>query len=321
MSEQMVIAKTLTPVLSHNAGEGGREWTGDFQRWLELDGRTEKTVSAYLSDLGRYAAWFEAVNGQAFEPGLVTSIDLRAYREHSLKDEQVKPATWNRRRISLAKFCQWGRAAGFLSYDPFQGVAEAEEDELSPRWLEASEYSRVMRQVERDVNGAKTAFGTNQALRDQAIVALMAYAGLRVSELVALDVRDLELTPRKGRVIVRLGKGQKRREIPLGAEARRSVAAWLSVRGECSGSEPVFTGKGTDRLTSRQVERIVKEVGRLAGVDLSPHPLRHTFAKRMVDKGTPLTIVQDLLGHSRLDTTRRYILPGWADKENAVERL
>jgi integrase/recombinase XerC len=277
-------------------------------------------VEAYLSDLGKYASWFELTNGQAFEPGLVTSIDLRAYRQHSLENERVRPATWNRRRIALALLCQWARGAGFLSYDPFQGVSAAEEEELPPRWLGQAEYSRVLRQVERNANAAKTSYGKAQALRDQAMVALMVYAGLREAELVALDGGDLVITPRGGKVIVRLGKGQKRREVPLGAEARRAVSAWLAVERAESG-EPVFSGKSSGRLTTRQVQRVVAEIGRQAGVELTPHMLRHTFAKRTLKSGADLTVVQKLMGHSRLDTTSRYVKPGWDDLAGAVENL
>lgn len=311
MTEQQVSMSVLTA------------WSEDLRKWMETSaakGRGNKTISAYLSDLGNYAGWFERTNGQAFEPGLITSIDLRAYRDYSLGTQRVKPATWNRRRIALATMCQWARVAGFLSYDPFQGVAAADEEELPPRWLTKADFNRVMRQVERNVNAAKTEFGRRAALRDQAMVTLMAYAGLREGELVALDADDLVITPRGGKVIVRMGKGQKRREIPLGAEARRAVSAWLSV-ARVEGSEPVFMGKRSDRLTTRQVQRVVAEIGRQAGIDLTPHMLRHTFAKRLVDNGSPLTVAQKLLGHSRLDTTSRYVKPGWDDLARAVESL
>jgi len=80
-------------------------------------------------------------------------------------------------------------------------------------------------------------------------------------------------------------------------------------------------GKRSDRLTTRQVQRVVAEIGRQAGIELTPHMLRHTFAKRLVDNGSPLTVAQKLLGHSRLDTTSRYVKPGWDDLARAVESL
>ncbi|MFA5836207.1 MAG: tyrosine-type recombinase/integrase [Bellilinea sp.] len=294
----------------------------DFRRWLEDNGASARTISAYLSDIGRFGTWFAQVNRQPLTPDLVTSYDLRAYREYALEVEKISAATWNRRRISLARFCRWGMLAGNLSYNPFQGIEPMAEAELAPRWLNRPDQGRIMRQVERQVNGATTDHWRWQAARDQAMVALMRYCGLRVGELVALDVGDITIGERGGRVLIRRGKGDKRRQIPLNAEARRAVSYWLSVRGGSGeGGEPVFIGKGTARLTTRTVERRVAEISRQAGLEITPHQLRHTFCKSLVDAATPVTTVQGLAGHARTETTKRYILPGWDDLAAAVEKI
>lgn len=292
-------------------------WESQFE--AAISGRSGNTVAAYRRDIGGFARWYAQVNRQAFDPALLTSIDIRDYRRHSLEVEQVKPSTWNRRRSSLAVFCQWAFESGFVNYNPFQGVDAAEQVELPPRWLEVSQLKKVIRQVERQVNAARSDAEKSQALRDQALVALMAYAGLRECEAVALDLGDVQIGERSGRVIVRLGKGGKRREVPLNLECRRSVAMWLDVRGNAPGA--LFSGRSGERISTRLVQRCVAEIGRLSGVQLSPHDLRHTFAKRMLDEGAPLTVVSKLLGHSRLETTARYVQPGWADYESAVERI
>jgi integrase/recombinase XerC len=147
----------------------------------------------------------------------------------------------------------------------------------------------------------------------------MVYAGLREGEVCGLTTTAIELSERKGRVVVRKGKGDKQRCVPLNEAARRALRAWLDVRGEVVG--PLFIGKGGDGLAERGIQRRVAELGQLAGIDVTPHQLRHTFAKRCLDKGGQITEVRDLLGHARLETTARYVQPGWEDLQNAVERI
>lgn len=292
----------------------------DFAAWLGARGASAKTVAAYGSDLAHYTAWFQAVNHQLFSLDLLTSVDLRAYRAYSLDQERVTPATWNRRRAALAQLCRLAREIGAISYDPLAGVPAAEAVILPPRWLERRDQNRLLRQCERNLNAARTSTAARNAARDQAMILLMLHAGLREAEVVALNIEDMVITQRAGKVVVRSGKGRKRREIPLGAEARRAMGYWLALHF-VGPDEPLFSGKGSPRLTTRQVQRIVAKIGRQAGISITPHQLRHSFAKRLIDNGQPLNLVQWLLGHSRLETTARYTQPGWEDYERAVANL
>jgi integrase/recombinase XerC len=216
-------------------------------------------------------------------------------------------------------FTEWARGRGLLSYDVMQGVDVVEQVELPPRWLERKDLGRFMRQLEMGLNGSRSGHWRWQAVRDLAVAAMMVYAGLRDGEVCGLDVGDIALGDRSGRVMVRLGKGEKFRKVPLNGEARRAIRAWLEVRGAACGS--LFIGKGGERISTRLVQRRMAEVGRQAGLVVRPHDLRHTFAKRLLDEGTPLTVVSKLLGHSRLETTARYVQPGWSDFEIAVEAI
>lgn len=298
------------------------DFLSNFEGFLVGRGLARRTVEGYLQDVRRFMVWYEVECGYALG-GVqdVTGVDLRAWREFSLGVERVSPATWNRRRSSMRVFVGWGQEAGLVVYDPFVGVEKAEEVEQGPRWLEAGELRKVLRVCERRVLGAKSEGGRRRALRDQVMIFLMVYAGLREGEVVGLDLGDVVVGERSGKVVVRRGKGDKRREVPLGVEVRRVLSVFLEVQGvngPC-GSLPMFTGTGSERLTTRTVQRVVKELGRLAGVDVTPHQLRHTFAKRVLDQGGSLTVVQRLLGHARLETTARYVRPGWGDLERAVE--
>lgn len=294
------------------------DWQSAFSDWLAQAGRSPRTIQAYLADVRSFATWFETTNEQAFTPDLITSWDLRAYRA-AVIDGGAKPATWNRRRATLAVLCEWALAVEFVSYNPFQGVQPMAEVEQAPRWLDSGEQHRLLRQVEQAVNGAATAHWRWQAVRDQAMMAVMLWAGLREAEVAALDVSDLELRERSGRVVVRQGKGQKRREVPLNVEARRALRLWLEVSGIQSGA--VFVGKGGERITGKGIQDRIRAIRLAAGLDddVTPHALRHTFAKNLIDAGQPMTVVAKLMGHTRLDTLARYIQPGWRDLERAVE--
>jgi len=293
------------------------KWDFCFMSYLQESGRSARTVNSYIQDVRQFASWFFDVNGQEFDPSLITGVDLRAWREQSLAE--VSAATWNRRRISLSVFCEFAVSQGWMTYNPFSGVERAEQVELPPRWLSRGELQRIMRQVELAVNGARTDAWRSQALRDQAIFMLMVQAGLREGEVCALDVQDVEINERSGRVTIRRGKGDKRRQVPLNAEVRRAVKAWLEDSGRVTGA--LFVSKHGSRLGVRSVQRMVGELARRAGVEATPHSLRHSFAKRLLDEQTPLTVVSKLLGHSRLETTARYVQPGWSDYELAVSRL
>jgi len=234
----------------------------------------------------------------------------------------LKPSSWNRRRVALATLCRWAQEVGYLEYDPFQGVEAWEEEETPPRWLCPGDFSKFLRQVEINVNGAMTEHWRWQALRDRAMIMLMAGAGMREGEVVALRLEDVVLGERSGRAIIWRGKGDKKREVPLGAEVRRALVDWLAVRAG-SGGDCVFVGKGRadSAISTRLVQRRVAEIGRQAGMAVTPHDLRHSFAKRALDRGAPLSVVSKLLGHRRVDTTARYVKPGWDDLQSAVERI
>jgi integrase/recombinase XerC len=134
-----------------------------------------------------------------------------------------------------------------------------------------------------------------------------------------LDVGDVELNPRSGRVQVR-GKGRKARAVPLNAEAREKLQVWLAARPTTETSA-LFVSQMSTRVTTRTVERVVTEYGYRARFDnLTPHTLRHTFAKSLVDGGVPIEQVAKLLGHSRLNTTRIYTDPNERDLEKALEK-
>ncbi len=187
---------------------------------------------------------------------------------------------------------------------------------MAPRWLDQSDFGQLMRRIERDRNSANTQQRRDRAVRDGALIALMVFAGLRVSEVIALRTQDVTIGERSGKVRVHLGKGEKYREVPLAKEARQALGDWLALT-ELKPESLVFHG-----ITQRAVQKRIAALRREAGLtELTPHRLRHTCAKRMLDAGRPITEVQKILGHANLNTTARYLTPGWEDLQAAVDSV
>ena len=308
--------ETMTMVAAEVAGDV----VGSFGQFLGLKGRAVNTVAGYVQDVGVYASWVEGRYGEGFDLAMVNRTDLQGFWRDQVEVARVSAATWNRRRAALRVFARWAQDAGLLSYDPTDGLPAAEAVELAPRWLDGREMGRLERAMERGIQGARTEAARVKMVRDRCILLLLAKCGLREGELCALDLADLDLGERKGRLAVRFSKGNKSRVVPVNSQALGALRAWLEVRPV--GGEAVFVGKGGVRLQERGVQRLAAELGRQAGImDLTPHRLRHTCGKALVDAGVQLTVVAKLLGHSRLDTTMRYTTPSEQDLAAAVSRI
>ena len=187
----------------------------------------------------------------------------------------------------------------------------------------------INRVPERDVLAAKTRPAKRWAIRNQAIVTVLLHTSLRVSELCDLEMGDLKITERKGTLRVRQGKGNKQRDIPLNAVARAAFQDWFAVRaslppraaGRNKAVPNVFTGRDGNPLTSSGVERMLSHLARRADVEVTPHTLRHTFAKNLVNSGVSLEKVAALMGHSNLNTSSIYTIPSALDLEHAVAQI
>lgn len=150
---------------------------------------------------------------------------------------------------------------------------------------------------------------------------LMLHTGLRVSEVSNLHTGDVSISPRKGEVMVRGGKGEKFRSVPLNSNVRKAIKAYLSVRPEVD-HDHVFVGQKGERLRPPGIYYLVRKYAYEARIEnISPHTLRHTFGKNLIDAGVSLDRVATLLGHSSLNTTRIYTVPSQADLQDAVESI
>ena len=265
----------------------------------------------YAGHLKRFLAWAESTYGVP-DPAAVTALDVADYRRY-LQNKGKKPAYVNNTLEALSAFFTWAKGAGLVQSDPTEGVKRLKEQKSAPRWLSRRELGAFVRAAQK-----------HGGLKEQALVMLLLHAGLRVSEACSLRLEDVVIRERSGHVVVRSGKGGKYREVPLNATARCVLAGYLAAH---PGGEWLFPGGKGSRLlespmTARAVEKALVRFSRLAGIEpASPHRLRHTFCKMLVDAGESLDRVAALAGHESLNTVARYTRPGRADLEAAVEKL
>lgn len=287
-----------------------------FEQWLRDRDRSPLSVKSYLTDVRKFGQWFEQVNRRPLSPELITPQDVRDYREHLFKRKSAA-ATINRHLTSLRLYASWAKEAGLIEFDPTERVKSVDRQPLAPKWLDRSQANALVREARSQIKAASGA-KANQAIRNYAIVVLLLNTGLRVNELCALEMSDLTYSERKGKIKVRRGKGSKQREVPLNPEALEALKAVLDARPESLKHRFVFAGQDGLPLRPGGVQEMLATLSRRAGVEATPHTLRHSFAKNLVDRGVPLDQVAALLGHSSLNTTRLYTTPSEADLERAV---
>ncbi|WP_433338671.1 tyrosine-type recombinase/integrase [Spirillospora sp. CA-294931] len=275
---------------------------------LSVDGAYDSRVRGFL-------AWMEAgdPDGDPLGDSHGRDFAVRDYKTHLKTVLGRADNTVNAQITALDHFYE------HLGLGPVKIRRDAA-PKLAPRSLTAREQKRFLRAVER-----------RPLARDRAIGRLLFYSGVRVAELVALDLDAVPISARKGKVKVGSGKGMVSRTIPLlDATARDAVKDWKRERSGWPGADTpaLFLNRRGGRLTARAVDQLIDEIALDADlVDedghpfVSAHTLRHTFATNLLRSGVDIVVVAELLGHARLDTTRRYTLPTHTDLEEAVGRL
>lgn len=262
----------------------------DFCEHLDLvRGRSAATVRGYRSDL-------HSMSRDIPRFDTFTLAELRAWLGR-MAEEGKSRSTIARRTAAAKSFSTWAAKNSLIDADVAARL-------VSPRVQRG--LPKVLGTVQAgDLMGNATSHSEPEFLRDSAILEVLYATGMRVSELCGLDIGDVDRSRQMAKV---LGKGNKERMIPFGDAAGDAVARWLGVRNQIA-KEPhaLFVGIHGRRINPRQVRRIVDRAAAVSGVgSLSPHSLRHTAATHLLDGGADLREVQELLGHSSLQTTQIY---------------
>jgi integrase/recombinase XerC len=193
------------------------------------------------------------------------------------------------------------------------GAAKVRRQDLpvqAPRALEAEEQRRLLKVI-----------AQSHSARNKAIALIMLHCGLRISEVRQLNFSDIALTARKHELVVRCGKNDKRRVVPINTDLAVSMREYFSSVGRPDPETQLFTSQKGNRLSVGAIDQIVRRFGRDAGVEFSSHSLRHTCITKLVRAGVDIVTVAEIAGHSRLETSRRYSMPTEAVKAAAMERL
>ncbi|MBX3110984.1 MAG: tyrosine recombinase XerC [Fimbriimonadaceae bacterium] len=270
--------------LSSSAGTTLDELVQSFLDQLRAM-RSAHTVRSYAVDLTQLCLVTEGTFD--LSPGT-----LRDY----LRRYGVTPGTRARKLSALRTFVRYLQAVGVLDTDPTEALATPYKRRRLPKALSRTQTEALLDQPPPG----------RTPLRDQAVLETAYGAGLRASELVGLDVGDLDLE--RGVATVR-GKGDKERVVVFGDACRRAVTAYMEEERVTPGQgDPLFTNAKGGRLTTRTVQKLVHRWARAAGLPdtVTPHTLRHSFATHLLDGGAGLKSVQQLLGHERLATTQVY---------------
>jgi integrase/recombinase XerC len=229
-----------------------------------------------------------------------------------LRDHNYCKSTVARKLATLRSFYKFLVRRGYLTNNPVAPIRTPKQDKRLPKCLEVDQIEKLL---------ANPDTTTLLGARDRAMLETLYSTGMRVSELIALDIADVDLTTNVVRVA---GKGKKRRVIPLGPGAVKTILHFLDLRRNDPRSatfdgEALFLNKHGQRLSTRSVRRKLDKYLLDAGLDLSvsPHTLRHSFATHMLRRGADLRAVQEMLGHQSLSTTQIYThLTGETVKEN-----
>jgi site-specific recombinase XerD len=285
-----------TPATSPEAGVWQLE-----QFVASLAHKSPETARAYRSDVEAFARWAE--RGGAHGPADIDRLQLRRYLAN-LATRRYARATVARKAAALRSYFSWCTKAGIVAADPARRLSAPSAEGRLPKVLTPRDLSLLL-----DTDPATSAPPGSVAraveLRDDAALELLYAAGLRVSELCGLDRAGVDL---EGRTVSVVGKGDKERRLPVHDRAIDTLSAWLAegrqaLVGPESPPEAVFLNRRGRRLGPRDVRRILD---RRSPVPTHPHALRHSFATHLLDGGADLRVVQELLGHSSLQTTQVY---------------
>lgn len=303
----------LTILENRELLEAASERYQKYLRWLKRQPLSDQTRRAYGSRingfLGFLAASGEDIRVLIGKPQEQAHV-LRAYKRHLKQELKQSPATVNANLTAIDHFLQYCGAKK-------TSLPREELPQEAPRALSKDEQQIFLRRV-----------AACRRTKDRAVALLFFYSGIRIGECALLNVDDVSVIGRKNRVVVRNGKGDRYREIPLHPECSDALHAWLSERNEKFEENEKFRSKQIDcalflnpqgkRISTASLDSIVRKIGRACGLDLSAHVLRHTCLTNLVRNGNDLVLVAEIGGHKRLETTRRYSLPSRQDKEKAI---
>ncbi|HUT37029.1 MAG TPA: site-specific tyrosine recombinase/integron integrase [Planctomycetota bacterium] len=272
-----------------------------FLGYLDSErGCSPETLRAYAADLARFAN-FAARDQDDLDPAAVTTVQLRHYLAH-LRTQGSARTTVARKVATLRSFFRYLLREGIVGHNPASDLRLPRRGRRLPVFLDEAEVTRLIETP--DLAGFA-------GRRDRAILEVLYSTGMRIGELAAANLEDLDLL---GEVIKAKGKGKKERLVPLGRPALQALHDYLAIRGSLApptrrtSPRALLVNKHGTRLSDRGIRRIFDKHARAAGLGprVTPHSLRHSFATHLLNRGADLRADQELLGHASLASTQVY---------------
>ena len=272
------------------------EYLDGYERFLiEERKASPNTLSSYLRDVRQYLGWLEE---EGLSPVQATHADVETYTR-SLTARGKSAATVTRCQASLKSFYTWLMETGQVGENPARGLSQTKVERKLPHILTSREVELFLEQP--DPSDAK-------GCRDKAMLELLYATGIRVSELVGLDLEHLNLSAG----FVRCAGRRKERIIPLYQTAVRALQQYVDrVRPqmvEHRGEKALFVNMSGERMSRQGFWKIIKHYQKKAGIqkDITPHTLRHSFAAHLLENGADLHSIQEMLGHADISSTQIY---------------
>jgi integrase/recombinase XerC len=277
-----------------------------FLAYLKLNRHlSPHTVRAYDNDVSEYLAFVAGETGKKMSQLQPGDLGMESVRLHlaGLNAAGKARSSVARKLSALKTFVRYLRREEVIDHDPAAMAVAPRRDQTIPVFLSEPEVTRL-------IETPNT--GDPLGRRDRAILELFYASGLRLSELVAIDLEDVNMS---GRMVRVMGKGRKERLLPFNQSAAAAIRAWMKDRAVIRAArrtreqgDPLFINYRGTRLTDRSVDRLLRRYVAQCSTRLgiSPHALRHSFATHLLQRGADLRAIQELLGHAALSTTQRY---------------
>ncbi len=271
------------------------EWVDNYLQHLAGERRlSPHTKKAYRRDLKSLCEYCQL--GGIENWGQLDSQHIRSFAA-ACHRQGLSPRSIQRRLSSVRSFYRYLLREGVTGRNPAQDVSAPKAPKRLPKTLDADQMTRLVQVTGDDP----------QVCRDRALMELLYSSGLRLAELVSLNLPDVDVADRTVRVT---GKGNKTRIVPVGRHAIAALRAWLRVRANLANQDEtaMFVGARGGRISPRTVQARLKRWGRIQGIDasVSPHMFRHSFATHVLESSGDLRAVQELLGHANISTTQIY---------------
>jgi integrase/recombinase XerC len=277
-----------------------RNEIGDFLDYLTYERNVSiNTISAYRTDLESFVSFvcndYFTLGRDQLDFRKVDNLTIRAYLAH-LARRKLSRSSIARHLSAMRTFFRHLMREGAVDANPARVVATPKREKHLPSVLQPADVTLLLEQPD---------LSTPLGLRDQAFLELLYASGLRIGELVGIDLDDIEI---RAKLVKVRGKGAKERIVPFGSKAAQAVQAYLPTRNAAPDEEALFVNYRGERITARSVRRLFDKYVRAAALraGISPHTLRHSFATHLLNAGADLRGIQELLGHASLSTTQKY---------------